>query len=85
MGMDSEQEIVRLTRVGRNLTQAKFAVTLNTTQASIGYWESGSRRVSESRLSEWLADSRPWMRVFAKKLWNVRHGQDVALMEDIHE
>ena len=83
MGMDSEQEIVRLTRVGRNQTQAKFAETLGTTQASVGYWESGSRRVSSERLSEWLADSRPWMRVFAKQLWTARHGRDVALMKRI--
>jgi len=85
MGMDSEQEVVRLTRIGRNQTQAKFAEALGTTQASVGYWESGSRRVSSERLSEWLADDRPWMRVFAKQLWNVRHGRDVSLIERIRD
>jgi transcriptional regulator with XRE-family HTH domain len=81
----TEQQVVRLTRVGRNQTQAKFAESLKTTQATVGYWESGSRRVSSERLSEWLADDRPWLRVFAKQLWNVRHGKDVALMEDMNE
>jgi transcriptional regulator with XRE-family HTH domain len=81
--MKTEREVVHFTRVGRNQTQSKFADTLGTTQASIGYWESGSRRVSSNRLSEWLADSRPWLRVFAKQLWNIRHGRDVELMEDI--
>jgi transcriptional regulator with XRE-family HTH domain len=79
----SERQVVNLTRIGRSQTQAKFAQALSTTQATIGYWESGSKRVSSDRLSEWLADNRLWVRVFAKQLWNVRHGRDVALMERI--